>query len=151
MPCEVPRCGQSREVSVSFLPFPWLASLSTYSSLSRRRSLMNTDSSRRWRRFWISIRFFSSRSAPVAYHQNMGEVGNEEGGSLTGASARSLPYPYFCQLPLIISAPGKHQATLFKAVLGFQSWRRQWQPTPVLLPGKSHGWRSFVGCSPWGR
>ena len=29
--------------------------------------------------------------------------------------------------------------------------RRQWQPTPVLLPGKSHGWRSLVGYSPWGR
>ena len=29
--------------------------------------------------------------------------------------------------------------------------RRQWQPTLVLLPGKSHGWRSLVGCSPWGR
>ena len=28
--------------------------------------------------------------------------------------------------------------------------RRQWQPTPALLPGKSHGWRSLVGCSPWG-
>ena len=31
-----------------------------------------------------------------------------------------------------------------------QLWRRQWQPTPVLLPGKSHGRRSLVGCSPWG-
>ena len=29
--------------------------------------------------------------------------------------------------------------------------RRQWHPTPVHLPGKSHGWRSLVGCSPWGR
>ena len=28
--------------------------------------------------------------------------------------------------------------------------RRQWQPTPVLLPGKSQGQRSLVGCSPWG-
>ena len=28
---------------------------------------------------------------------------------------------------------------------------RQWHPTPVLLPGKSHGRRSLVGCSPWGR
>ena len=27
--------------------------------------------------------------------------------------------------------------------------RRQWHPTPVLLLGKSHGWRSLVGCSPW--
>ena len=26
----------------------------------------------------------------------------------------------------------------------------QWHPAPVLLPGKSHGWRSLVGCSPWG-
>ena len=30
-------------------------------------------------------------------------------------------------------------------------WRRQWHPTAVLLPGKSHGWRSLEGCSPWGR
>ena len=30
-----------------------------------------------------------------------------------------------------------------------QDWRRQWHPTPVLLPGKSHGWRSLVGYSPW--
>ena len=39
---------------------------------------------------------------------------------------------------------------------GFCPWvrkipqRRAWQPTPVLLPGKSHGRRSLVGCSPWG-
>ena len=30
------------------------------------------------------------------------------------------------------------------------SWRRQWQPTPVLLPGKPHGQRCLVGYSPWG-
>ena len=29
--------------------------------------------------------------------------------------------------------------------------RRQWHPTPVFLPEKSHGWRSLEGCSPWGR
>ena len=28
--------------------------------------------------------------------------------------------------------------------------RRRWHPTPVLLPRNSHGWRSLVGCSPWG-
>ena len=32
--------------------------------------------------------------------------------------------------------------------LHYQS--RQWHPTPVLFPGKSHGWRSLMGCSPWG-
>ena len=29
-------------------------------------------------------------------------------------------------------------------------WRRKWQPTPVFLPGKSHGRRNLVGYSPWG-
>ena len=29
-------------------------------------------------------------------------------------------------------------------------WRRKWHPTPVLLPGKFHGWRTLEGCSPWG-
>ena len=29
-------------------------------------------------------------------------------------------------------------------------WRRKWQPTPVLMPGKFHGWRSLVGYSPQG-
>ena len=32
-----------------------------------------------------------------------------------------------------------------------KSQRRQWHPTPVPLPGKSHGRRSLVGCNPWGR
>ena len=31
----------------------------------------------------------------------------------------------------------------------FFFWRRQWHPTPVLLPGKSHGQGSLVGCRPW--
>ena len=35
--------------------------------------------------------------------------------------------------------------------LGQNTRRRQWHPTPVLLAGKSHGRRSLVGCSPWGR
>ena len=39
------------------------------------------------------------------------------------------------------------RATEERALCG----RRQWHPTPVLLPGKSHGRRSLVGCSPWGR
>ena len=30
-------------------------------------------------------------------------------------------------------------------------WRRKWQPTPVLLPGKSHGQRSLANYSPWDR
>ena len=44
--------------------------------------------------------------------------------------------------------PGRLQSTGSQRV---SQQRRQWHPTPVLLPGKSHGWRSLVDCSPWGR
>jgi len=40
-------------------------------------------------------------------------------------------------------------ATIFWGCLNLY-WRRWWHPTPVLLPGKSHGWRRLVSCSPWG-
>ena len=40
--------------------------------------------------------------------------------------------------------------TRFDPWVGKIPWRRKWQPTPVLLPGKSHGWRILVGYSPWG-
>ena len=38
----------------------------------------------------------------------------------------------------------------FDPWVGKIPWRRKWQPTPLLLPGKSHGQRSLVGYSPWG-
>ena len=33
--------------------------------------------------------------------------------------------------------------------LGWESWRREWQPTPVFLPGDFHGQKRLVGYSPW--
>ena len=39
----------------------------------------------------------------------------------------------------------------FDPWVGKIPWRRKWQPIPVFLPGKSHGQRSLVGYSPWGR
>ena len=44
----------------------------------------------------------------------------------------------------------KHSNCFYGSIIGI-SWRRKWQPTPVFLPGKTHGQRSLVGCSPWGR
>ena len=38
----------------------------------------------------------------------------------------------------------------FDPWVGKISWRKTWQPTPVLLPGESHGQRSLEGYSPWG-
>ena len=48
---------------------------------------------------------------------------------------------------------GAKQASHVQTMSGWLGFvqRRQWHPTPVLLPGNSHGWRSLVGCSPWGR
>ena len=49
--------------------------------------------------------------------------------------------PYICLSSSVLQI--RFISTIFQ--------RRQWHPTPVLLPGKSHGRRSLVGCSPWGR
>ena len=38
----------------------------------------------------------------------------------------------------------------FNPWIGKIPWKRKWQPTPVFLPGKSHGWRSLAGYSAWG-
>ena len=51
----------------------------------------------------------------------------------------------------LVKSPPAMQETLVRS-LGLRKipWRRKWQPTPVLLPGESHGGRSLVGYSPWG-
>ena len=45
----------------------------------------------------------------------------------------------------------KYRRAGFNPWVGKFPWRRKWQPTPVFLPGKSHGQRSLAGYSPWGR
>ena len=45
----------------------------------------------------------------------------------------------------------RHDWATSLSLFTFMHWRRQWQPTPVFLPGESQGWWSLVGCSPWGR
>ena len=56
---------------------------------------------------------------------------------------------YICMAESLCCSP----ETITVLLIGYipiQNRRRQWQPTPVLLRGKSHGLRSLVGCSPWG-
>ena len=51
-------------------------------------------------------------------------------------------------MPALLSGDA---ALTMRVILGIKERRRrQWHPTPVLLPGEPHGWRSLVGCSPWG-
>ena len=45
----------------------------------------------------------------------------------------------------------KSQTRLSDFTFTFMHWRRQWQPTPVFLPGEYQGRRSLVGCRLWGR
>ena len=45
----------------------------------------------------------------------------------------------------------RHKRRRFDPWVGKIPQRRAWQPTPVFLPGKSHGQRSLAGSSPWGR
>ena len=66
-----------------------------------------------------------------------------------------LPFPSPVDLTLADVSDSKSICLECRS-LGFNPWvrkipwRRKWQPTPVLLPGKFHGWRSPMGCSPWG-
>ena len=46
---------------------------------------------------------------------------------------------------------GKRLPAMRETQAGKIPWRRKWQPTPVFLPEKSHGQRSLVDYSPWGR
>ena len=65
----------------------------------------------------------------------------------------------FCQwVTLIMASQGAQWSRIhllsrrcrFSRWLGKIFWNRKWQPTPIILPGKSHGQRSLVGYSPWG-
>ena len=63
-------------------------------------------------------------------------------------------YRLYCKQYNIYYVKIKHTKTCFIYVyicIQCIYRRRQWQSTPVVLPGKSHGWRSLVGCCPWGR
>ena len=50
--------------------------------------------------------------------------------------------------PTPVLLPGKSHGQ--RNLAGCSPWRRHWRPTPVLLPGKAHGQRNLAGCSPWG-
>ena len=53
-------------------------------------------------------------------------------------------------LPLSLMPQMVKNLPRFNPWVGKIPWRRKWQPTPVFLPGKSHGQKSLAGYSPWG-
>uniref|UniRef100_A0A8B9YB93 Signal peptide peptidase like 2C n=1 Tax=Bos mutus grunniens TaxID=30521 RepID=A0A8B9YB93_BOSMU len=62
--------------------------------------------------------------------------------------ALTRPVPGLCGAPSVGSE--QKQEPRFNPWVRKIPWRRKWQPTPVFLPGESHGWRSLVGYSPRG-
>ena len=65
-------------------------------------------------------------------------------------SVRSIPFLSFI-VPIFPGGSYGKSVCLQGGRPGFSPWRRKWQPTPLLLPGESHGWRSLMGYSPWSR
>ena len=60
----------------------------------------------------------------------------------------NLSYIHLCLAQTVKSLPAV-QETRVRSLVRKIPWRRKWRPTPVFLPGKSHGWRSLAGYSPW--
>ena len=58
---------------------------------------------------------------------------------------------HLCMYSRLVTVRFSGGQELFNMCYQKDRWRRQWHPTPVLFPGESCGWRSLVGCSPWGR
>ena len=51
---------------------------------------------------------------------------------------------------VVKNTPANAKRCRFDPWVGKTPWRRKWQPSPVFLPGKSHGQRSLAGYHPWG-
>ena len=90
-----------------------------------------------WRRTWQSIAVFWPGESPWT----------EESGGCSPWGCKELDMTELLSTNVKLTIVMR--ATFVYWVLNMY-WRRQWHPTPVLLPGKSHGCRSLVGCSPWG-
>ena len=116
-----------RHVGISFLAFCWF--LSTQDSQTLEPEIMMSQ----LRNFWTS-----------------------EGtcwGKSYSHSSPPMPSPYF-EIDTWIFKVKYYKSTALgwpkhHYIETLSNWRRQWHPTPVLLPGKSHGWRSLIGCSSW--
>ena len=72
--------------------------------------------------------------------------------SVRNAESQVLSQTYRSRICIFKKMPrlGMFQECWFIASL-IRTYYIQWHPTPVPFPGKSHRWRSLVGCSPWGR
>ena len=107
--------------------------------------------------------FKKIRDTKGTFHAKMGTIKDRNGMDLAEAEDIKKRWQEYTEelYKKDLHDPDNHDAVIthlepdileseVKWALGSITRRRQWHPTPVLLPGKSHGRRSLVGCSPWG-
>ena len=85
------------------------------------------------------------QTLPLMYITNLAPVGIE-----FGTRHLELGFPGVASGKEPACQCRRHKRHWFDPWVGKILWRRKWQPTPVFLPGESHGQMSLVGCSPWG-
>ena len=97
--------------------------------------------------------FLYNTCHPACYHPTLGSFSKfprDIPSALVGHCLFILGWGIWLTTCRSLWQPCRGQTGRSKTAPKMNQWRRQWHPTPVLLPGKSHGWRSLVGYSPWG-
>ena len=99
-----------------------------------------------WGKFWVIIPPVKKRSRPYIQTWNVRSMNQGKLEVVKQEMARvKVDILGISELKCLqCGRPG------FDPWVGKIPWRRKWQSTPVLLPGKSHGQRSLVGYNPWG-
>ena len=75
---------------------------------------------------------------------------NNEAQILSLLALKTFDSPSLPSGVSLVAQTVKNLPAMQETWVGKIPWRREWQPTPVSLPGEFHGQRSLVGCSPWG-
>ena len=132
---------------VQLFSTPWTAACQTSLSITNSRSYSNSCPLSRWCHPTIlsSVVPFSFclQSFPASGSFQMSQFFTSGGQSIEVSSSTSV-------LPVTHSQTYKSSlCIIFYSKVIFYPWRREWQPTPGILPGESYGQRSLTGYSPW--
>ena len=96
---------------------------------------------------------FLGSSAGKEFTCHVGDLGSIPG--FEKSTGEGIGYPLQYSWASLVAQMVKNlpavQETWVQSLGWEDPWRREWQPTPVSLPGESHGQRNLVGYSPWGR
>ena len=97
--------------------------------------------------------FKKIRDTKGMFHAKIGTIKDRNDMDLTEAEDIKKKWQEYTEVLYRkdLHDPDNHNGVITHLEPGILEWEVKWgQPTPVLLPGKSHGRRSLVGCSPWG-